>query len=84
MQGPKCKFCGEPHFGLCQKLSKSKVAATAKKQVAEIAARPVKLGPKGKAKKAKRAKKKAKQAKPAQAVETTPQNDRVVIKDSAQ
>lgn len=67
MQGPKCKFCGEPHFGLCPKLTRAKVKA----RVEEIAARPVKLGTKGKAKKAKRTKKRtAKQAAKPQAAET--------------
>lgn len=50
MQGPKCKFCGEPHFGLCTTVGKKQVKA----RVAEIASQPVKLGAKGKAKKAKR------------------------------
>ena len=50
MQGPKCKFCGLNHFGLCQTLGKKQVKA----RVAAIEARPVKLGSKGQAKKAKK------------------------------
>lgn len=47
MQGPKCKFCGLNHFGLCPTVGKKQVKA----KVAEIAARPVVLGSKGQAKK---------------------------------
>ena len=58
MQPPKCKLgCGIPHWGgVCPKPPR---AAAVKKQVAAIAAQPVKLGSKGKAKKAKKAKAKA-------------------------
>lgn len=57
---PKCKLCGECHFGpLCPKFHKSprKVAA-AMDRVKEIEARPLELGSKGKKIVAKKAAKK--------------------------
>lgn len=56
MQGPKCRFCGLNHFGLCPDVGKKQVKA----RIAEIESQPVKLGSKGKAKKAKKAKPKVK------------------------
>lgn len=52
MQPPKCKFgCGVAHWSaVCPKPPR---AAAVKEKVAAIAATPVKLGSKGKAKKAK-------------------------------
>ncbi len=47
MKGPKCKLCGEDHFGLCKR-----ALASVKARVASIEGRPLKLGSKGKAKKA--------------------------------
>lgn len=70
MIGPKCKFCGQNHFGLCRTLGERKVKA----RVAEIAARPVKLGPKGRARKAKREKKSS--SKPAPAPQPTVQTEK--------
>lgn len=76
---PKCKLCGETHWGLCPRARQRVVKA----KVAEIAARPVKLGSKGRAKKAaKRAKSSSKKAAVAKAAAIKGKSGVVVMDES--
>ena len=52
----KCKVCGGEHAGtICTNFQRAPAKSVIAEKVAEIAARPIKIGSKGKAKKAARA-----------------------------
>lgn len=44
MKGPKCKFCGEEHFGLCPKFNKDPRSALQKAAEQKRAPRKIKKG----------------------------------------